>query len=71
MVDARRIGKDLKAVVLLEGSIRKEGQNLRVSTQLIDARTGYQIWSQTSEREWTQVFAMQQAIAASIAAKLR
>jgi adenylate cyclase len=71
VVDARRIGKDLKADVLLEGSIRKDGQNLRVSTQLIDARTGYQIWSQTSEREWTQVFAMQQAIAASIAAKLR
>ena len=71
IVDARQIGDHLKAGVLLEGSVRKEGQSLRVTTQLIDAHTGYQIWSQTSEREWTQVFAMQQAIAASIAAKLR
>jgi len=42
-----------------------------VATQLIDARTGYQLWSQTSEREWTQVFAMQQSIAAAIAAQLK
>jgi len=34
---------------------------------LIDARTGYQLWSQTSEREWTQVFAMQQSIAGAFA----
>jgi TolB-like protein len=69
--DAREIGKHLKADVLLEGSVRKEGRRLRISAQLVDVHSGYQIWSQTDEREWTEVFAMQQEIAGSIAAKLK
>jgi TolB-like protein/Flp pilus assembly protein TadD len=69
--DAREIGGRLQADVLLEGSVRKEGRRLRISAQLVDAHSGYQIWSQTAEREWTEVFAMQQEIAASIAAKLK
>jgi TolB-like protein/Tfp pilus assembly protein PilF len=69
--DARDIGARLQADVLLEGSVRKEGRRLRISAQLVDAHSGYQLWSQTAEREWTEVFAMQQEIAASIAAKLK
>jgi TolB-like protein/Tfp pilus assembly protein PilF len=69
--DAREIGGRLQADVLLEGSVRKEGRRLRISAQLVDAHSGYQLWSQTAEREWTEVFAMQQEIAASIAAKLK
>jgi len=69
--DAREIGGRLQADVLLEGSVRKEGRRLRISAQLVDAHSGYQIWSQTADREWTEVFAMQQEIAASIAAKLK
>ena len=57
--------------MLLEGSVRKEGRRLRISAQLVDAHSGYQIWSQPADREWTEVFAMQQELAASIAAKLK
>ncbi len=69
--DARDIGKQLKADVLLEGSVRKEGRRLRISAQLVDVHSGYQIWSHTADSEWTEVFAMQQEIAGSIAAKLK
>ncbi|MCX6625991.1 MAG: tetratricopeptide repeat protein [Acidobacteria bacterium] len=70
-VDARGIGQQLNAGLLVEGSIRKQGQRLRISVQLVDARNGFQLWSQTMEREWKQIFAMQQEIASSIAATLR
>ena len=69
--DARGIAHQLNAVFLLEGSVRRDAGRLRVTAQLVDARNGYQLWSDTLERDWTQVFAIQDEIARSIVSKLR
>jgi adenylate cyclase len=62
-VDAREIGKRLGVETLLEGSIRKAGNRLRISVQLIDARNGYQLWSKRFDREIEDIFAIQDEIA--------
>jgi TolB-like protein/Tfp pilus assembly protein PilF len=69
--DVRDIGKRLRANAVLEGSVRKSGDRLRITAQLIDANTGYDLWSQTYERELKDVFAIQEEIARSIANALR
>ena len=56
---------------LLEGSVRKAGDQLRITVQLIDVATGYHKWSQRFDRELGDVFAIQDEIAASVAATLR
>jgi adenylate cyclase len=65
-VDAREIGKRLGVETLLEGSIRKAGNRLRIAVQLIDARNGYQLWSEQLDREIEDIFAIQDEIARSI-----
>jgi adenylate cyclase len=62
-VDAREIGKRLGVETLLDGSIRKAGNRLRISVQLIDARNGYQLWSERFDREIEDIFAIQDEIA--------
>jgi adenylate cyclase len=62
-VDAREIGKRLGVETLLEGGIRKAGNRLRISVQLIDARNGYQLWSKRFDREIEDIFAIQDEIA--------
>jgi len=69
--DARDLGKKLRAGAVLEGSVRKSGDRLRITAQLIDANTGYDLWSQTYERELKDVFAIQEEIARSIVNALR
>ena len=70
-LDAKEIGRRLKADVLLEGSFRKRGQTIRVSAQLIDARTGYESWSETLERDWSQMVSVERELSTAIAARLR
>lgn len=65
-LDAREIGKRLGVQSLLEGSIRKAGQRLRISVQLIDARNGYHLWSERFDRQVDDVFAVQEEIANSV-----
>src|SRR5215470_169902 len=65
-VDAREIGRRLGVEALLDGSIRKAGKRLRISVQLIDARNGYQLWSERFDREIEDVFAIQDEIARSV-----
>lgn len=65
-VDAREIGKRLGVETLLEGSIRKAGNRLRITVQLIDARNGYQLWSERFDREIEDIFAIQDEIARSV-----
>jgi adenylate cyclase len=65
-VDAREIGKRLGVETLLEGSIRKAGNRVRISVQLIDARNGYQLWSERFDREIEDIFAIQDEIARSV-----
>lgn len=65
-LDARDVGRRLGVEALLEGSVRKAGQRLRISVQLIDARNGYQLWSERFDREVADVFAIQDEIASSV-----
>ena len=69
-VDAREVGEKLAVGTVLEGSVRKAGQRLRVTVQLVDARTGYQLWSETYDREPADVFAVQEEIALAVAEAL-
>ena len=70
---ARRDGGDLPAIAralsvghVLEGSVRAAGTRLRVTAQLTDAGTGYQLWSERFDRELEDVFAVQDEIAAGV-----
>ena len=65
-VDVREIGKRLGVETLLEGSIRKAGNRLRITVQLIDARNGYHLWSERFDREIEDIFAIQDEIARSV-----
>jgi adenylate cyclase len=70
-VDMREIGRELGARTLLEGSVRRAGNRLRVTAQLIDVETGYHLWSERFDREMADVFAIQDEIAANIVKALR
>ncbi len=70
-VDMREVGRQLGAKTLLEGSVRKAGNRLRVTAQVIDVETGYHLWSERFDREMADVFAIQDEIAANIVKALR
>ncbi|MGB9476482.1 MAG: adenylate/guanylate cyclase domain-containing protein, partial [Candidatus Udaeobacter sp.] len=65
-VDAREIGKRLGVETLLDGSIRKAGNRLRITVQLVDAQNGYYLWSERFDREIEDIFAIQDEIARSV-----
>ena len=69
--DLRAIGEKLNVATVLEGSVRKAGTRLRITAQLIDVADGYHLWSERYDRELVDVFAVQDEIAAAIAAKLQ
>ncbi|HEU6453024.1 MAG TPA: tetratricopeptide repeat protein [Gemmatimonadaceae bacterium] len=69
-LDVREVGQRLGAVAIVEGSVRQSGSALRVTAQLVDAETGYDLWSGTYSRELEDVFAIQEQIARAIAARL-
>jgi TolB-like protein len=64
--DIREIGSQLNVDTVLEGSLRKSGTKLRITAQLIDVATGYHMWSETFDREITDIFTIQDEIARSI-----
>lgn len=64
------IGKQLGVRTILEGSVRKSGDRIRVTAQLINAADGYHLWSETFDRELNDVFAIQEDIARAITAAL-
>jgi serine/threonine protein kinase len=70
-VNAREVGKKLNVANVLEGTLRREGNRVRITTELIDARNGFRIWSETYEREMQGVFAVQDEITRSIVAALK
>jgi len=65
------IARDLKVETVLEGSVRKSGNQVRVTAQLIKAADGYHLWSETYDHELTNIFAIQDQIARSIAEALK
>jgi adenylate cyclase len=69
--DLREVGRKLSVGSLLEGSVRKAGNRLRVTVQLIDVNTGFHKWSEKFERDAGDVFAMQDEIAEKVATLLR
>lgn len=68
--DVREIGRLLGTAYLVDGSVRSDGQQLRITMQLIDVRTGYQVTGETYDRELRDVFAVQRDIAAAVVQSL-
>jgi len=69
--DIRTIAANLGVRYVLEGSVRKQGHRLRITTQLIDAQTNFHTWSEVYEREQNDVFAIQDDIARKVVSALQ
>jgi len=69
--EIQTIGRTLGVAHLLEGSVRRDGDHVRITAQLIKAKDGFHIWSQEYDREVTEILAIQDDIAANIAKSLR
>jgi adenylate cyclase len=67
-VDVKQVGRELGAQYLLEGSVRKSGQRLRVTAQLVETAQGAHLWAERYDREITDVFAIQDDVSERIAA---
>jgi len=65
-LDVADIGRRLRVAHILEGSVRKSGTRLRITAQLIDTRSGYHLWSETYDREATDIFKVQDEISDAI-----
>jgi adenylate cyclase len=70
-VDVKRVGRELGARYVLEGSVRKAGNRIRVTSQLIDAESGAHIWAERFDRDLTDIFAVQDEITQEIIAALK
>ncbi len=68
--DAREIGKELGVRYVLEGSVQRDQNQVRVNAQLIDATTGGHLWAERFDRPLSNLFAMQDEIVASLASQL-
>ncbi|MCU0990344.1 MAG: hypothetical protein MUE63_12350 [Xanthomonadales bacterium] len=68
--DVRAIGQELGVTHVVEGSVRADGDQLRITAQLIQVRDGFHLWSETFDRQRVKVFAIQEEIAAAIAGAL-
>jgi len=69
--DLRTVGEKLNVGNILEGSVRKEGNKVRITAQLIKAADGFHLWSETYDRELDDIFTVQEDIARSVAASLK
>jgi serine/threonine-protein kinase len=69
--DIREIGQRLSVTTVLEGSVRRAGNRLRVTAQLINVADGYHLWSETYDRELADVFEVQDELSRSIVNTLR
>jgi TolB-like protein/Tfp pilus assembly protein PilF len=68
--DIKRVGRELGVTYLVEGSVRKIGNRVRVTVQLLDAASGYHLWAERYERELDDIFALQDEIVRAIVAAL-
>lgn len=69
--DLRDVGHKLGVANILEGSVRRDGDHVRITAELIQASNGYQLWSQTYEREINDVFTVEDEIAESVTQALK
>jgi len=70
-IDLREVGEQLNVRTVLEGSIRKQGNKVRITAQLINAEDGYHLWSERYDRQLDDIFAIQDEIALMITEKLK
>jgi TolB-like protein/Flp pilus assembly protein TadD len=69
--DLRKVGETLGVATVLEGSVQRSGDQVRITAQLVDAHNGYQLWSEKYDRKLTSVFAVEDEISKAIADKLQ
>ena len=69
--DLRTIGEKLSVTTVLEGSVRRAGDRVRITVQLSDVQNGFQLWSERFDRELKDIFDLQDEIAKAIAERLR
>jgi len=69
-IDLKRVSRELGVRYVVEGSVRRAGDRIRVTAQLIDTASGEHVWARVYDREVTDVFALQDEISATIAASL-
>jgi TolB-like protein/tetratricopeptide (TPR) repeat protein len=69
-VDLKTVASELNVETILEGSVRSQGDRLRITAQLINAADGFHIWSETYDRQMEDIFAVQDEIAVNIATAL-
>ena len=69
--DLRDIGQTLDVGAIVEGSVRRAGQRLRISVRLVDTNTGFDLWQETFERTPDDIFSIQDDIARAIVSRLR
>jgi serine/threonine protein kinase/tetratricopeptide (TPR) repeat protein len=69
--DVREIGRRIGVDTVLEGSVRRAGDRLRITVQLIDVTDGYHVWSERFDRAGDDIFAIQDEIALSVAGRLK
>ena len=69
--DVRTIARDLSVATILEGSVRRSGNQVRITVQFIKADDGYHLWSESYDRELEDIFAIQEEIARAITEKLQ
>lgn len=70
-IDIRELGRRLSADLVIEGSVRKAGMQLRITAQAIHTESGHHLWSESFRRELTDVFAIQEEIAGAIGSLLQ
>ena len=69
--DLKEVGEKLSVSTILEGSVRKQGDQLRITVQLINAKDGYHLWSQRFDRKVTDIFAIQDEIAQAVSSRMK
>src|SRR5690348_8826879 len=69
--DLRKVGEVLDVATVLEGSVQKSGDEVRITAQLIDTRSGYHLWSEKYDRKLTSIFSVEDEISKAIADKLK
>jgi TolB-like protein len=69
--ESKTIGEKLGVSTLLEGTVRKQGERVRIVAELINAADGIELWSRTFDRELKDIFAVQREIAAAVASSLK
>ena len=70
-VKVQQVAKDLNVSHVLEGSVRREGDQIRINAQLIDGKTGKHLWAERYDRDYRDIFALQDEVTAKIVAALK